>query len=190
LLRTELSRAGDPKKTAAMQAYMKSAMPYWGVQTPVQRDITRRLFTANRLETAEEWREACLTIWRAAEYREERYAAIDLRRFRFPTNPPTLILGGAQDPIIPPEAATDFMLKAKAAGLDVRQILFPYSGHDFNTTYDSITNQALLQIISQFAIDHGAGPAGLRTNIFTLPLETMKRLSPLSPSVIATSPAS
>jgi len=83
LLRTELSRAGDPKKTAAMQAYMKSAMPYWGVQTPVQRDITRRLFTANRLETAEEWREACLTIWRAAEYREERYAAIDLTGFKY-----------------------------------------------------------------------------------------------------------
>lgn len=83
MLRTELSRAGDPKKTAAMQAYMKSAMPYWGVQTPVQRDITRRLFTANRLETAEEWREACLTIWRAAEYREERYAAIDLTGFKY-----------------------------------------------------------------------------------------------------------
>ena len=66
-----------------MQAYMKSAMPYWGVQTPVQRDITRRLFTANRLETAEEWREACLTIWRAAEYREERYAAIDLTGFKY-----------------------------------------------------------------------------------------------------------
>ena len=53
--------------------------------------------------------------------------------------------------------------KANAAGYPVRHILFPYSGHDFNTTYDGITNQALLQIISQFAIDHGAGPAGLRT---------------------------
>jgi len=83
LLRTELSRAGDPKKTAAMQAYMKSAMPYWGVQTAVQRAITRRLFAAHRLQTAAAWRESCLTIWRAAEYREERYAAIDLTGFRF-----------------------------------------------------------------------------------------------------------
>lgn len=83
LLRIELSRAGDPKKTAAMQAYMKSTMPYWGVQTAAQRAITRRLFEANRLETAAEWRETCLEIWRAAEYREERYAAIDLTGFKY-----------------------------------------------------------------------------------------------------------
>ena len=83
LLRTELARAGDPQKTAAMQAYMKSAMPYRGVQTPVQRAITRRLFAAHRLQTAGEWRETCLTIWRTAEYREERYAAIELTGFKY-----------------------------------------------------------------------------------------------------------
>jgi 3-methyladenine DNA glycosylase AlkD len=83
LLRAELSRAGDPKKTAAMQAYMKSAMPYWGVQTAAQRAITRRLFAAHRLETAAEWREACLEIWRDAQYREERYAAIELTGFKY-----------------------------------------------------------------------------------------------------------
>ena len=83
LLRAELSRAGDPQKTAAMQAYMKSAMPYWGVQTPLQRAITRRLFAAHLLESAEEWREACLAIWRAAQYREERYAAIELTGFKY-----------------------------------------------------------------------------------------------------------
>ena len=83
LLRAELSHAGDPEKTAAMQAYMKSAMPYWGVQTAAQRATARRLFTAHRMETAEEWRETCLAIWRAAEYREERYAAIDLTGFKY-----------------------------------------------------------------------------------------------------------
>lgn len=88
----------------------------------------------------------------------DRYAAIDLRRFRFPTNPPTLILGGALDPIVPPAAATEFTRTANAAGLEVQQILFPYSGHDFNTTYNGVTNQAVRQIIAQFIIDHGAGP--------------------------------
>jgi 3-methyladenine DNA glycosylase AlkD len=83
LLRTELARAGDPKKTAAMQAYMKSTMPYWGVQTLMQRAIASSLFAAHRLETAAEWRAACLKIWRAAEYREERYAAIDLTGFKY-----------------------------------------------------------------------------------------------------------
>ena len=83
LLRAELSRAGDPKKTAAMQAYMKSAMPYWGVQTAAQRVITRRLFAAHRLETPGAWRATCLKIWRAAEHREERYAAIELTGFKY-----------------------------------------------------------------------------------------------------------
>lgn len=88
----------------------------------------------------------------------DRYAAIDLRRFQMPNNPPTLILGGASDPLLPSESATEFTRKATAAGLEVHHILFPYSGHDFNTTYDSITNQAILQIIAQFMIDHRAGP--------------------------------
>jgi 3-methyladenine DNA glycosylase AlkD len=83
LLRTELSRAGDPQKTAAMQAYMKSAMPYWGVQTAAQRAITRCLFAAHRLESAAEWRDACLKIWRSAKYREERYAAIELTGLKY-----------------------------------------------------------------------------------------------------------
>jgi 3-methyladenine DNA glycosylase AlkD len=83
LLRAELARAADPKKSAAMQAYMKSAMPYYGVQTPAQRAITRRLFAAHRFDTAADWRAACLKIWREAKYREERYAAIELTGFKY-----------------------------------------------------------------------------------------------------------
>jgi acetyl esterase/lipase len=88
----------------------------------------------------------------------ERYAAIDLRHFQFPSNPPTLIMSGASDPLLSPEAGADFVRRANATGLEVRRILFPYSGHDFNTTYNSITNQAMRQIIAQFIVDHGAGP--------------------------------
>jgi len=83
LLRAELARAADPKKTAAMQAYMKSTMPYYGVQTPAQRAITGRLFAAHRFETAAGWRAACLKIWREAKYREERYAAVELTGFKY-----------------------------------------------------------------------------------------------------------
>ena len=92
----------------------------------------------------------------------ERYAAVDVRRFQFPSNPPTLIVGGVR-PLLPPEIATDFMRKANAAGLEVHQILFPYSGHDFNTTYYSLTNQAMRQIVAQFIIDHKAGPEFARS---------------------------
>lgn len=94
----------------------------------------------------------------------ERYATADLRRSFGPGDPPTLILGGSDDPMVPPAGAVDFTRKANAAGYPVRHILFPYSGHDFNTSYDSITNQALLQIIAQFVIDHDAGPIDSRTD--------------------------
>jgi len=66
-----------------MQAYMKSAMPYLGIQTPDLRAICRRLFQAHPIESASAWRETCLQIWREAQFREERYAAIGLTGFRF-----------------------------------------------------------------------------------------------------------
>jgi 3-methyladenine DNA glycosylase AlkD len=82
LLRAELIRARNPKKAPAMQAYMKSAMPYLGIQTPELRTICKRFFEAHPIQTAEEWRSTCLRIWRGAEFREERYAAIGLTGFR------------------------------------------------------------------------------------------------------------
>jgi 3-methyladenine DNA glycosylase AlkD len=61
-----------------MQAYMKSSMPYLGVQAPQLRRAVRAEFAAHPLETFEEWRDVVLELWRAARYREERYAAIEL----------------------------------------------------------------------------------------------------------------
>ena len=64
-----------------MQAYMKSTMPYLGVQTPVLRKTIGPLYRTHPLETAAEWRAAVLEFWRTARYREERYAAIELAGF-------------------------------------------------------------------------------------------------------------
>jgi 3-methyladenine DNA glycosylase AlkD len=82
VLRAELERARNPEKAAAMQAYMKSAMPYFGIQTPQLRAICKRLFEAHPIQTAAAWRKTCLGIWRGAKYREERYAAIGLTEHR------------------------------------------------------------------------------------------------------------
>ncbi len=84
-LRAELARVADPVKAESMRAYMKSAMPYLGVAMPQARTVTRRISGECPLATFAEWRAAILTLWRAAEYREERYAAIELagdRRYR------------------------------------------------------------------------------------------------------------
>lgn len=61
-----------------MQAYMKSAMPYHGVPTPLLRQICRATFVDVQFATASHWQEEVLALWRAARFREERYAALYL----------------------------------------------------------------------------------------------------------------
>lgn len=82
-VREALLAVADPAEAPAMQAYMKSAMPFLGVQAGPRRVALRAVFAAHRLESAPEWRRAVLTLWREAEYREERYAAIELSGFRY-----------------------------------------------------------------------------------------------------------
>jgi 3-methyladenine DNA glycosylase AlkD len=68
-----------------MQAYMKSAMPFHGVQAPAQRRIFRAAFADHPLGSFAAWCATVLTLWREAGHREERYAAIALasdRRYR------------------------------------------------------------------------------------------------------------
>jgi 3-methyladenine DNA glycosylase AlkD len=77
-LRATLREAADPMKAPAMQAYMKSTMPYYGVPTPVLRPLCKRLFADVAFASATDWQAAVLAIWREAEFREERYAAIEL----------------------------------------------------------------------------------------------------------------
>jgi 3-methyladenine DNA glycosylase AlkD len=77
-LRQALRSAADPDKAAGMQAYMKSAMPYLGVQTPVLRKTIRPVLAGHPLGSCAEWRATILALWRQARYREERYTAIEL----------------------------------------------------------------------------------------------------------------
>jgi 3-methyladenine DNA glycosylase AlkD len=81
-LRRELVEAADPARAPAMQAYMKSAMPYHGVPAPVARAIHRKVFQDLRFETQAAWRAAVEWIWTKATHREERYAAIALVEHR------------------------------------------------------------------------------------------------------------
>ncbi|MFF3671233.1 DNA alkylation repair protein [Microtetraspora malaysiensis] len=82
-VRHALAEAADPAKAPVMQAYMKSDMPFLGVQAVPRRAALRRVFAEHRLGSAPEWRRAVLALWREAEYREERYAAIELSAHRF-----------------------------------------------------------------------------------------------------------
>jgi 3-methyladenine DNA glycosylase AlkD len=86
--RKALRDVADPAKAPIMQAYMKSTMPYLGIQATPLRRVARAVFSAHKLESYREWRDAVLELWRGARYREERYTAIELagypayRKFR------------------------------------------------------------------------------------------------------------
>jgi 3-methyladenine DNA glycosylase AlkD len=77
-IRARLAAAADPARAPAMQRYMKSEMPYLGVQTPELRRACREVFGAHPLHGFDAWHDTALSLWRGATHREHRYAAIEL----------------------------------------------------------------------------------------------------------------
>jgi 3-methyladenine DNA glycosylase AlkD len=77
-IRAGLAAAADPAKAPAMQAYMKSALPYHGVPAPGQRALFRAVFAAHPLPDRDTWLTTVRALWDGATHREERYAAIAL----------------------------------------------------------------------------------------------------------------
>ncbi len=61
---------------------MKSAMPYLGVSTVPLRKVCRDIFKALSWPDRVSWESDVLAIWHGAEFREERYAAIELTSVR------------------------------------------------------------------------------------------------------------
>ena len=83
-VRAALKQHANPADAPRMQAYMKSAMRFYGVTSPVQRRLLRDAVAAHPLGSRAELEAVALELWRGARFREERYAAIqltDLRRY-------------------------------------------------------------------------------------------------------------
>jgi 3-methyladenine DNA glycosylase AlkD len=72
-----LAEIADPGRAAGAQAYMKSAMSFLGVSAVPLRKVCRDVFKGLSWDNAADWRADVLAIWRDAEFREERYAAIE-----------------------------------------------------------------------------------------------------------------
>lgn len=81
-VRTGLEALADPARAPAMQAYMKSAMPFLGVSTAPRRALCRELFKGLTYSSSAGWQADVLALWRGAQFREERYCAIDLAGIR------------------------------------------------------------------------------------------------------------
>jgi 3-methyladenine DNA glycosylase AlkD len=54
-VRRALQRAGDPSRAPAMQAYMKSTMPYHGVPAPLLRHVCETVFADVQFATTLQW---------------------------------------------------------------------------------------------------------------------------------------
>jgi 3-methyladenine DNA glycosylase AlkD len=93
-VRARLRAAGDPAKAPAMQAYMKSALPYHGVASPQARVVFREVLAAHPLPDRQSWLATALTLWDEATHREEWYAALAVvRASRYAAYRDTLALG-------------------------------------------------------------------------------------------------
>jgi 3-methyladenine DNA glycosylase AlkD len=77
-VRAELRAVADPVRAPGMQAYMKSAMPYLGVPMPMVRRITVVAAKSTPPMSVDVLGETARVLWREAEHREERYAAVEL----------------------------------------------------------------------------------------------------------------
>ena len=77
-IRSDLARAGDAARAPAMQAYMKSALPFHGVPVPQVRKITRAVARAAPPLELDALVAAARELFDGATHREERYAALAL----------------------------------------------------------------------------------------------------------------
>ncbi|TDQ52150.1 DNA alkylation repair protein [Actinorugispora endophytica] len=84
-VRDRLRRFADPGKADSMRRYMKSVMPFHGVQAGPRRRVFAEVFAANPIEDQETWEDTVRTLWRVASHREERYAAVELTGHRLYT---------------------------------------------------------------------------------------------------------
>lgn len=84
-VRDGLAARADPEAAAAMQAYMKSAMPFRGVAKPARERLLREVVDAHPVTGADTLLAQVRELWDEAGYREERYMALAVlahRRYR------------------------------------------------------------------------------------------------------------
>jgi 3-methyladenine DNA glycosylase AlkD len=79
-LRASFAAHAAAARAPAMQAYMRSAMPYHGIATPLRRELTAQAVRTFPLPDSASLADAMRTLWRSATHREQRYAALELGR--------------------------------------------------------------------------------------------------------------
>ncbi len=76
-LQAEYAKVTDPVKAPQMQAYMKSEIPFLGIQKPWRLPAYRGLKKRFSVSSQKRYREAVLALWELP-HREEKYAALHM----------------------------------------------------------------------------------------------------------------
>jgi len=79
-VRTALARAAVPADAEPMRAYMKSALPFFGVKKPARKTALAPRIAATKGAAIDDVVSLARTLFVGATHREERYAATDLLR--------------------------------------------------------------------------------------------------------------
>ena len=79
-IRAAFAAHADAARAPAMQAYMKSALPFHGIAAPLRRQLQAEAVAAHPLPDTAALAAAMRHLWREAGHREERYAAMELAR--------------------------------------------------------------------------------------------------------------
>ena len=75
----ELTAAANPEKAVGMQGYMKTEMPFYGVQKPGRTEILQRLVKSFSPADRQQYEDLVLGLW-DLPHREEKYLAIAFAR--------------------------------------------------------------------------------------------------------------
>ena len=69
----------DPEKAKQMAAYMKTDMPFYGVQKPLRRPLNRAIKRRFPASSQQVYKRTVMLLWRLP-HREEKYTAIEYAR--------------------------------------------------------------------------------------------------------------
>jgi len=75
-LLAEYAPLADEEKAIEMAAYMKTDMPFWGIQKPDREPIYRELAKKFAPANYDEYSQVILKLW-SGKHREDKYAALD-----------------------------------------------------------------------------------------------------------------
>jgi 3-methyladenine DNA glycosylase AlkD len=78
-IQNEFTRLADPSKAGPMAAYMKTDMPFYGIQKPDRIPVYRQMKKNFQPFSRKQYEDAVLALWKQS-HREEKYAAIEYAR--------------------------------------------------------------------------------------------------------------